>query len=181
MGGRRILYALILIALVGLIQADIPTYLTQTVSPTSGAYGPVTPTFTCGYSASLNGTVVPVTSATVVLFVGSYANLTMTETSPGTYQHTGPTLNPNTYSWYCIAFRYGYQTQTGAPQTYVVKSGGGGGGGGRHYLIEPTPELPQSGSWQVGVVILTIIGLGIGYFILRDLLATTSTPKRKRK
>ncbi len=186
MGGKRILYALMLLALVGVVQAAIPTNLTQSVSPASGTqYGSAKPTFTCYYVYYINytssGATSPVQGAFVMVLLDG-KNYTATY-SGGVYSFSGATIYSGAHNWYCYATASGYQYQIGPTQTYtVLPQSGGGGGGGRHYLVEPTEQITMGTTWTMAVVVIAIIGIAIGYFILREALTVSVTkPRKKRK
>jgi hypothetical protein len=186
MGGKTILYALMLLALVGMVQADIITNLTQSVSPASGTqYGSASPTFTCYYVYYTNGTTGPVPGAFVLVLLDG-KNYTATYSPNGVsngYIYTGTTLYAGAHSWYCYAYAPGYQHQIGQTLTYTVLQQTGGGGGGGHPLrVEPTQQMPVGDTWTIAVIIVAILGLCIGYFILREALTVTVTrPRKKRK
>lgn len=179
------LYALMLLALVGVVQAAIPTTLSQSVSPASGTqYGSAKPTFTCYYYYNTNGTG-PVQGAFVQVILDG-TNYTAAYSPNGVsngYIFSGATLYAGAHSWYCYAYKAGYQYQIGPTLTYtVLQQSGGGGGGGRHYMVEPTEQMPVGDAWTVAVAIIAILGLGIGYFILKETLTMTVTrPRKKRK
>lgn len=64
----------------------------------------------------------------------------------------------------------------------IVLSSGGGGGGYRPTMAEPTEQATPGTTWTLAVFILAIIGIGIGYFILREALFTSvSKPSKKKK
>ncbi len=183
MGGKRILYALILLALIGMVQADIITYLGQYVYPTSGTqYGSATPTFTCDYFYYLNSTLSRVQGAYVLVMLDGI-NHTATYSGTG-YSFSGATISAGAHNWYCIASAPGYPYKIGPTQTYTVLQqtggGGGGGGGGRHYMMEPTEQITMGSPWALAVVAIAIIGIVIGYFILREALTVAVAKPRKK-
>lgn len=123
MGGKKILYALMLLALVGMVQADIATTLTQNVSPTSGTQsGSATPTFTCYYFYNTTGRPTVLGAYVAVLIDGKFyfANYSPNGVSSG-YIFSGATLSPGNHTWYCNASASGYQAQVGPTQSYFVR------------------------------------------------------------
>jgi hypothetical protein len=164
-----------------------PTTFIQSVYPASGTqYTSVLPTFTCWYYYQNAAGTAPIPNASVFVTVDGvrYNTIPMGYF----YSLTGPTLSTGSHTWYCNASAPGYQSQTGSIQTYTVlqqSGGGGGGGGGCTYRgclkVEPTEQMPVGNTWTLTVVLIAIIGLVIGYFILREALYTSVTRKRKRK
>jgi parallel beta-helix repeat protein len=157
------------------------TTLTQSVTPASGSYAPVTATFSCNYS---NSSGAPVTGATVLVLLSGTSYTATYNSAARLYQAQVSNLGPSSYGWYCTVSKSGYHNQTGSYQSYIVSSssGGGGGGGGRHYLMEPTQQMPVGDTWTIAVIIVAILGLCIGYFILKEVLTVSTTrPRKKRK
>ena len=176
MGGRKVLSILVLLALVAMAQAVIPTTITQSVTPASGtAYASVTPTFICGYY--VNSTV-PVTGAYGYVMIDNRAyNLTYSQTTKD-YRYSGVTLYTSTHIWYCNMYKTEYQSQVGQSQSYVVKSGGGGGCGKGCYLVAEAPGTPTA-QGQALVFILLLVGIGIiGYLALRSIERASVGKKR---
>jgi hypothetical protein len=173
---------------------DCKTDLTQSVTPASGtATGSATPTFICSYTSS--GT--PVTGATVNVTILSRTTTTYpaTYSTSGDYRYSGVTLYVGLTSWYCNASKSGYQPQSGPSQTFFVNAYGLPGGSplirkciqpngcGPYSYGEEIPEQTSGDTWTFAVVIIALLGLGIGYFILKEALftATTRKPKNKRR
>jgi hypothetical protein len=81
----------------------------------------------------------------------------------------------------CSACASGKVCSAGA----CVVSGGGGSPLIRKTLCsegacaEPTAELPVGNTWTIGIVILALLGLGIGYFILKEVMLSAATRKKK--
>lgn len=185
--GGKIWYALILLALVGIVQAEIiSTNLTVSIIPPSGtAYSGVKPTFACSYTSynPTNGRV-PVLGASVSLFFDtSFYSMTYDSVSK-TYNYTFTTgLSAGAHSWNCTAYKSGFQYQM-VLGSYVVQTGGGGGSGCGFrscLLMEPAEQLPFGGMWTALVVVIAVIGIGIGYFVMKGALTASAGTARKKK
>jgi hypothetical protein len=48
-------------------------------------------------------------------------------------------------------------------------------------MLTPTAQPPIGDTWTLAVVILTIIGLALGYFIIRETISASATRTKKRK
>ncbi len=48
-------------------------------------------------------------------------------------------------------------------------------------LMAPTVEMPVGNTWTMAVVLIAIIGLVIGYFVVREAMFSTATRKSKKK
>jgi hypothetical protein len=116
---------MMLLALVGMVQAGITTTLTQTVSPASGTqFGYAVPTFTCYYFYYQNNQSVTVPGAYMAVEIDGkfyFATYSPNGVSTG-YIYSGATLSAGTHTWYCNASASGYQPQIGPTQTYTVNS-----------------------------------------------------------
>ncbi|MEM3555888.1 MAG: hypothetical protein QXF56_04190 [Candidatus Micrarchaeia archaeon] len=174
---KKIWYVFVLLVLLGVAQAQIPTTLNQSVTPQSGtARSGVKPTFSCMYYANLNGTSQPVTGAIVFVVIdsGNYS----ASYYDGAYHYSGTTLYSGNHNWYCIAGKAGYQFQMGSPQVYTVLAGGGGGGGGRYYLVSPIGGLGAN-IWTLAIVVIAVIGIAVGYFVVRGAMFANSGKRKK--
>jgi parallel beta-helix repeat protein len=161
------------------VTPPIPSVLTQSVTPASGtATGSVAPTFICGYYDVMNGTknnpLVAFTDNTITVTIDSttynaspYGNSSLTINDS---HYSGVNLTAGTHTWYCSASATGYQSQMGPTQTYVVEVSGGSP------LMTKTPTSgqaePVSYTWSFALIIIVILGLAIGYFIIKNALFT---------
>jgi hypothetical protein len=64
-----------------------------------------------------------------------------------------------------------YNTSTGLAAAKAKQAG----------IAAPAVQMPIGDTWTMAVVILAIIGLALGYFIIREALSVTATKKRKRR
>ena len=147
------------------------TTLNYSISPPSGTANQLTIIhFACGYYDFFN---TPVSGAGVNVVIDGQNYTATYSVSDYTY-HLEKTLSGGTHSWYCNATKSGYHNQTGPKQTYFVPSVAGGS------PLEPFESPQPTSVWTAGVAIIAIIGLAIGYFILREVIFTATTKTRKK-
>jgi len=164
----------------------IPTALTQSVTPASKtATGSVQPTFRCNYTYTGS----PLSEATVFVIVDSelytatFFGYTTKSGTTGDFRYSNVILYAGNHTWYCNAsMSGGFQPQIGSIQNYIVNSSGGGGGGGKPpEILQQVPLTPTGTTWTLLVILIAIIGLGVGYLVIREALFFTATRKTKKK
>lgn len=237
MGGMKILYALMLLAMIGVVQAactsgscgttacpasycsgnTLYTYAGTCVNPclngticgkctcTATATSCGTSTLTCpsSYCSGNSRCIYPAASSCNKPCVGGscvacapppctancsscgtkacpvkYCSGNSLCTYPSTCTNTcsGGVCKSCTCTASCAACPSGYGCRNGV--CFAV-------GGGSPLLVktlqEPVETPQPSGIWTAGIVIIALIGLGIGYFILKDVLVATAPRKKKRR
>jgi hypothetical protein len=160
------------------------------VTPSAQTTGNVV-TFNCNYSEITDNS--PVTGATVTIYIDGSPN--SATYSNGVYIYATKSLSAASHSWYCNANKPQFQPMHGPLMQYTVSSssnGGGNGGstnGGSPLMMktpttgqaEVTPQIVTGNTWVITVVLIAIIGICIGYFILKEELLFVETVKKKRR
>jgi len=179
MGGMKVWHVLILLALVGLVQAEIPTDLYVFASPQSPQNYGTSIMFFARYT--VNGTLLD----GVTLYIDNVPKTT-TQTINGSVYTT--VLTSGTHTWYFSASKAGYAPKNSTLGYYTINGSSGGGGSPllRILKMEETPAISTDNtSWKLAIAIIAVIGLGIGYFVVRGAMFSTiptakvKKPKRK--
>jgi len=176
MGGMKVWHVLMLLALAGLVQAEIATSLVVYTYPQSPQPYGTNVMFFARYTDS-NGNLLD----GVTLYIDN-APKTTTQTINGSVYTT--TLTSGTHTWYFSASKAGYAPKNSTLGYYVITGGGGGGSPlSRIVKMEETPAVSTDNtSWMLAVTLIAVIGLGIGYFVVRSaMFSTVPTKKAKKK
>ncbi|NYZ79212.1 hypothetical protein H0N99_03625 [Candidatus Micrarchaeota archaeon] len=193
MGGVKILYALMLLAMISVVQAACTDVSCGTKAcPASYCSGNTLYRYpsTC-VNPCLNGTIcgsctctATATSCGTTACPANYCsgNNKCNYSSTCTNTCSGGSCKTCTCTSTCTACPSGKTCSAGA----CVSSGGGSpllrkcGPDGCY--MEPGDQVPVSDTWTFAIVILAILGLCIGYFILKEALSISVTrPAKKRK
>ncbi|NYZ79109.1 fibronectin type III domain-containing protein [Candidatus Micrarchaeota archaeon] len=96
----------------------ISTSLTQSATPASPKAPSTNVTFNCNYSNAADGS--PITGATVYLNLNAVNYSATYNSSSKNYTYWNNSMPTGGNTWYCIANKTGYQSQTGASQGYTI-------------------------------------------------------------
>jgi len=168
-----------------------PTTLTQKSFPSSpqtvnDSKFKVQVGFVADYNATFQNKSYCVVNATVKLYVDGVQYSTLYGAFPayGCYVYPYPiNLSVGTHTWYFTASATNFTSQTGPTQTYIVKQSTRGGSPLLIKTMEaPMEKLPtENNTWTLAVVLIALVGIGIGYFIMKGIMTSTVSRKTKKK